>query len=383
MRTRAFILSFAVLLFLPLFQMLTGVIPVTQVSENRSLAPAPSMVTPLARIPHVANEWFNDHFGLRPLLIRLKTQIDYSVFKTSDRVMIGSDGWLFYRSTVNIEPVAVEKMLAGPNEERIVRGMREFSDALNASGIHTILTVNMMSDRFYADKLPTAALRRPAHPRIDDLVDKLRKLPNVEYIDSFAILKAAKATMQIFHKTDFHWNDPAAFLVAKASVDAISAREGLLRSAWSHPLEIDLVPLSGGIASFMPLFLPPSEKALMVKPNYKWGPDLKQGSNIGIFESTTTTAPGAQGFLPPAVFIGDSFLDGMVRAGLQSPFVSTARLRWKNDSKLSTIAANLPAGTRWCLIEFIEVNMAAMGAFSDLDDVAKAVEILKTRQGLR
>ena len=102
MRTPTFILLFAALLFLPLVQMLTGVIPVAPVSENRSLAPAPGLATPLARIPHVANEWFNDHFGLRPLLIRLKTQIDYSVFKTSDRVLVGSDGWLFYRGALKI-----------------------------------------------------------------------------------------------------------------------------------------------------------------------------------------------------------------------------------------------------------------------------------------
>jgi hypothetical protein len=327
----------------------------------------------------VANEWFSDHFGLRPLLIRLKTQIDYSLFRTSDRVLVGSDGWLFYRSTVNIEPPAVETMLAGPAEERIVRGMREFSDALEKSGIHTVLIVNMTSDRFYSDKLPAAAVRRPAHPRIDDLVEKMRTLPHVKYIDSFSILQAAKASRPVFHKTDFHWNDPAAFLVAKAAVDAMSNSEGLPQSAWSHPLEIELSPLSGGIASFMPLFLPPSEKALMVKPTYKWGPDIKQGSNVGIFESVTTTTPGTPGFLPSAVFIGDSFLDGMVRAGLQSPFVSTARVRWKSDTKLSVIAANLPADARWCLVEFIEVNLGAMGAFADLDDVAKATEILKNR----
>ncbi|MDB5582175.1 MAG: hypothetical protein JWR80_7351 [Bradyrhizobium sp.] len=379
MRARTFILIFAMLIFLPLLQMVTGLIPVMPVSENRSLAPGPGAATRLDRMPRVANEWFNDHFGLRPLLIRLKTQIDYSLFKTSDRVLVGRDGWLFYRSTVNVEPPAVENLLSGPAEERIVRGMREFSDALEKSGIHTALIVNMMSDRFYADKLPAAALRRPARPRIDDLVEKLRVLPNVTYIDSFQILRAAMPSRQVFHKTDFHWNDPAAFLVAKAVVDAMSVREGLAKSVWTHRLEVERSPLSGGIASFMPLFLPPFEDALMVKPTYTWGPGLTQASNVGPFESLTATTPGTPGFLPPAVFIGDSFLDGMVRAGLQASFVSTARVRWKDRAKLSTMAAELPAGTRWLLIEFIEVQQGAMGTFADLDDVAKAVEVLKNR----
>lgn len=380
MRARIFVLIFAALIFLPLLHMTTGIVPVAPVSENRSLATAPSRATPLEHVPRVANEWFNDHFGLRPLLIRLKTQIDYNLFGTSDRVLVGKDGWLFYRSTVNVEPPVVEALLSGPAEERIVRGMRDFSDALEQAGIHTILIVNMMSDRFYGDKLPAAALRRPAQPRIDHLVAKLRALPNVKFIDSFAILRAAMSARPVFHKTDFHWNDPAAFLVAKAAVDAMSVREDFPKSAWSHPLEIQTMPLSGGIASFMPLFLPPSEDALMVKPNYRWGPDLKQQSHVGLFESLTATTPGASGFLPPAIFVGDSFLDGMIRAGLQSPFVSTARIRWNDGVKLSVIAANLPVDARWMLIEFIEVQLGAMNAFADVDDVAKAVEILRKRE---
>lgn len=383
MRARTFVLIFAALTFLPLLQMATGIVPTMPVAENRSLAPAPGSATALERVPRVANEWFNDHFGLRPLLIRLKTQIDYSIFRNSDRVLVGKDGWLFYRSTVNVEPPAVETMLAGPAQDRIVRGMREFSDALETAGIHTVLIVNMMSDRFYGDKLPAAALRRPAHPRIDDLVAKLRVLPNLQFVDSFVILRDAMATRPVFHKTDFHWNDPAAFLVAKAAVDAMSVKANLATSAWIHPLEIQTAPLSGGIASFMPLFIPPSENALMVKPNYTWAPGLKYASHVGVFESITLSTPGTPGFLSPAVFIGDSFLDGMIRSGLQAPFISTSRIRWNDGVKLSVIAANLPPDARWMLIEFIEVQLGAMNAFADLDDVAKAVEILRQRPTFR
>lgn len=377
MNARIFILVFAALIFLPLAQMLTGVIPVTPVSENRALAPAPGPATPLERLPRAANDWFNDHFGLRPLLIRLKTQVDYSLFGTSDRVLVGSDGWLFYRSTVNVEAPAVEKLLSGADEQRIVRGMREFSDALSENGIRTVLIINMMSDRFYADKLPPRATRRPAHPRIDDLIDQVRTLPHIQFIDSFAILQAAQKQRPVFHKTDFHWNDPAAFPVAKATVDAISAGEGLSKSVWSHPLEIELLRSSGGIAAFMPLLWPPYEDALQVKPTYKWGEGIKQSSN-DVFESLGTTV-GEQGLLPSTVLVGDSFLDGMGRAGLYSSFRSFARMRWKNDTTLSDIAANLPADARWCIIEFIEVNMTALGVFADLDDVAKAVAIIRQR----
>ena len=379
MRSRTFIAIFLILSLLPALQMITGLVPVAPVNENRRLAAWPASLAPIDSIPRAASDWFNDHFGLRPLLIRLKTQIDYSVFRTSDRVLVGRDGWLFYRSTVNNEAPMVETMLASSKEADIVAGVRLFTEALHKAGIRSVLVINMMSDRFYADKLPAAAIRRPAHPRIDDLIAKLRLLPDVQLVDSFAILRETIKQRAIFHKTDFHWNDPAAFPVAEAIVDGMSKAEGLPQSAWKHKLEIQTMPSSGGIASFMPLFVPPSEQALMVKPNFTGPPGLVNSYDVGIFEQVTQATPGTPGYLPSTVFVGDSFLDGMIRAGIQSSFLATARARWKPDLKLSTIAENLPVGTRWCVIEFIEVNLTAMGAFADLDDVAKAARILERR----
>ncbi|WP_168207232.1 alginate O-acetyltransferase AlgX-related protein [Tardiphaga sp. vice278] len=313
------------------------------------------------------------------MLIRLKTQIDYSLFGTSDRVLVGRDGWLFYRSTVNVEVPLVESMLTDEEQARIATGMRLFIGALEKAGIHSVLVINMMSDRFYTDKLPNAAVRRLPHPRMDDLIVKLREIPSVHYVDSFAILRKAMTQRTIFHKTDFHWNDPAAFDVAKAVVDDMSVTQGLPRSAWNHPLEIALMPSSGGIANFMPLFVPPSEMALMVKPTYTFLPGTTTGYNVGVFESVTNSAPGTPGYLAPAVFIGDSFLDGMIRAGLQTSFTSTARARWSPAVTLSKVAQDMPADTRFCLIEFIEVGLTALRAFADLDDVAKAVVIIEHR----
>lgn len=374
-----FIVVFLILTLLPGLQMITKVLPSTTVNENRALAKAPDASTPIDRLPRVANDWFNDHFGLRSFLIKLKTQVDYSLFRTSDRVLVGRDGWLFYRSTVNVEPAMVETRLAQGKSADIVQGMKLFTEALGKAGIRTVLVVNMMSDRFYADKLPAAAVRRPPHSRIDELVEKLRGLPSLRYVDSYAILRRTMQERPIFHKTDFHWNDPGAFPVAKAVVDTISSAEGWPASAWRHPLEITEVPSSGGIASFMPLFVPPSESALMVKPTYVLPPGSSIAKPIGVYEDVTIAQAGTPGYLPLAAFVGDSFLDGMVRAGLQAPFISTVRARWKPGLKLSKLAEDMPAGVRWCVIEFIEVNFTAMDAFADLDDVAKAVAILERR----
>ncbi|MGH2198802.1 hypothetical protein ACQ1Z2_14755, partial [Enterococcus faecalis] len=90
-------------------------------------AKRPDLSKGIEHFPRLANEWFNDHFGLRALLIKLKTQIDFSVFGTSDKVVVGRNGWLFYRAVISKEEPLVERLLSQGLEDRIVNGVRNFT----------------------------------------------------------------------------------------------------------------------------------------------------------------------------------------------------------------------------------------------------------------
>lgn len=373
----AFVAVFFGLTLLPGLQMLTGALSIAPVDENRTLAPPVTAGTSFDAVPRVADRWFADHFGLRSLLIRLKTQVDFTVFGMSDRVLVGHDGQLFYRSVVNVEEPAMDQVLA-VKEAAALAGIGRVTRALKDAGIDTAFVVNMMSDRFYPELLPKVAVPRPLQPRIDDFIARLRALPDVNYIDSEAILRHAMQTRRVFHRTDFHWNDPAAFDVARALVDRISAGEGRPSSAWTHSLKIGTQRISGAIAMFMPLFVPPTEDALTVEQSWDWPAGFSQSVNQGLFEYSTASTDAR--LLSPTVFVGDSFLDGMQRSGLVADFVETHRIRWKPDLKVSEIVASLPSDTRWLTFEFIEVSQTALNAFADANDVEAAVKLLRARQ---
>jgi hypothetical protein len=134
---------------------------------------------------------------------------------------------------------------------------------------------------------------------------------------------------------------------------------------------------SGRIASDMPLFAPPSEMALDVKPSWEYPPGFRQSVNQGIFDYVTAANEDPK-LLPATVFVGDSFFDGIMGSGTAVYFVETHRIRWKRDLKVSEIVANLPDDTRWLVIQFIEVSQYAMGAFANQDDVAAAVGLLQS-----
>lgn len=381
-RSYGFIILFFVLTLLPLIATITGMSLVAAVDEKRKLAEPPKWAWPpdgeaLAR---QTTAWFDDNFGLRSLLIRLKTQIDLSVFRTSDRVYVGSGGQLFYRSVIDAEKPAMEQQLK-LHQAKVLEGIRKFNDALLAKGIHPIFVVNLMSDRFIPETLPKTVPRQIASPRIDDFTSKLAAIPGLMFIDATAILKREQTERPIFHKTDFHWNDPAAFGVAQEIVERIADVEGRTTPVWNHKLEIEKKTHSGGIASFIPLFFPPTETGLFVKKTWADQPGVVDSFKQGPFEHVRRVTAPDPNLLPTVVVVGDSFFDGMVRAGFARYFRNLYRVRWSPKLKVSDIAATLPLDARYVLVQCIEVNIHALLAFADEADVALAMQTIAARPG--
>ncbi len=376
-----FVAAFFALSALPLAGLLTPFSIFVPVQENRTLAPRPRLSRPpdFTALSQAADRWFVDHFGLRSFLIRLKTQIDFSLFRTSDRVHIGSDGWLFYRSVMDREKPMVYDMLR-KIEPDVLAGITAFKESLNSRGIRLVIAPNLLADRFLQDKLPGTVPHLRSPPQFDHFLAGLRELPGIVYVDTPKILAQAQRERPIFHRTDFHWNDPAAFAVARDLVDIIGRLEGRSEPVWRHALEIETQKLSGGIAMFMPVFFPPSETALFVKRNWSTAPGYRVAMNDGGFETSVHVDPPKPTLLPSTVVLGDSYFDGIIRSGFDSYFNAMYRLRWNYNTKISDLATLLPPDTRYVIIQFIEVNITTLKAFADRDDIARACEIIRARQ---
>lgn len=353
------LIGFMLLLWVPMAQMVTGLPRQSAaVDENRKLAPKPVLKSweDVHQYTGDTVKWFNDHFGFRDFLIRSKTQIDYSLFGMSTRVYVGSDGWLFYRSVMDVRKPQVELILR-KDADAVIDGTRQLATALAARGVKLVIMVAPMKDVYYSAHLPSTAKQLPDSRQVDLLQDRFRAMKEIIFIDSAAILKETAKKRNVFHKTDFHWNDPAAFEVARSLVNEIGKSEGKTNPVWMHKLEIEEKSNSGGEASFMPIFFPPKENALFVKPNwvqasynylekkppFEWIYDIKEPTGHE---------------LPPIVILGDSFFDGMLRSGVWIYFKKVYRANW-NNTNLKEIVGNLPADTRYLFLEFVEIDKRA------------------------
>ncbi|NMM25964.1 MAG: hypothetical protein HHJ12_01460 [Glaciimonas sp.] len=362
-----FLLGFITVLWLPLVQMRYGFFNETPLAENRKLAPLPELSgwRHLDRSAKDGIKWFDDHFGFRDTLIRAKTQIDYSVLGISSRIHIGTDGWLFYRSVMDVEKPATELMLRGAgeggsasNSDAVVAGARALAGKLAARGVQLIVMVAPMKDVYYGSHLPRTARQLPQPQQITLLQQRLQQIPGLMYLDSAPILRQVAQSRTVFHRTDFHWNAPAAFAVSQALVNRLGQREGHAQPVWQHTLEIERRAFSGGEASFMPLFFPPTEQGLFVRKNWV-EPAHHVVRKQAPFEWIYVSEQPQAAPLGTMVVLGDSFFDAMEESGTQIYFSKLYRAR-ASDANLDSVLAALPSDTRYFLLEFIEVSNAAM-----------------------
>jgi hypothetical protein len=348
---------FLLLLILPGLQMLTHAIAIPPLDENRTPAPAPTlaMLANPADFTAKLQAWFNDHYGFREILIRTKTQIDYSLFRMSDRLHIGRGGWLYYRSVIDTQEPQMET-LADRDLDDVLATFARLRDWLAPRGIKLIVQTQQLKDKFYPEYLPREAQFARRRHRFDDFRTKLAALPGITYLDTTPPLLALKARRQVFHKTDFHWNDPAAFDTAARLVDTIATLDGRPVPFWKHTLHIAERPFSGGQANFMPLFRPPSEIALFVEPDWDESAFPRDYKSPPFEWKAAAAHPDPATRLPTTVIFGDSFTDGMTRAGLVPHFdqIMYARLY---RVEFADVLRAMPKDTKYLVVEFIETAL--------------------------
>lgn len=357
----ASIAIFGLLLAAPFVQERLQPLSIRPLVENRLKTPRPTdwktlfqNGTPFAR---KYEEYFNDTYGLRDLLIRAKNQADFRLFRKSEKILIGPDNWLFYKSVVEEQQIALERecdRAFGPMLERFVRLNR----ALASRGMTLVVLPCPMKNSIYPEMLPDTAPRRPVPNAFDRYRRFLAGQSEIVTVDPFDTLVGLKTSLQVYHKTDFHWTDPAGAHVARMLINKLGSLSGM-GDLWSQPIEIRREPLEvGGENLALGLLWPVVEDALFLRSD-RIATGLGEYTNSGHPNEWAYRAkepqPGRQ--LPTTVMFGDSYADTFLRAGFTAHF---SRFQKFSNYDLKTRLAKIPDGTRFVVLQHIETILLSL-----------------------
>lgn len=329
---------------------------VTPVEELRPLAALPETKDwwPVERFYTRFERWFSDHLGWRNLMIRGKNELDYRLFNSSTRVYFGTGGEMYGRNLIDNEMPATERLLADPaRAQKVYDGILAFNDKLRAQGVTMLLIAPIQKQYYTRERLPSFAPQVPDDSHFMALYQRMKTAPGLHFIDAKRHLDENKGKFPIFYKQDFHWTDLTAMVVAADVTDSIAVMEGsALR--WRHPMEADYQPFLGSEARFAAR-LNLQEKVMEPQLKRTWTPrhqDTQAEANSGWEFSTDVLDDPA--LLPSTCMYGNSFSDGMLRAGLTEHFRQFHKL--SRGLPLTQVPALLHGQCRYLIVQVLDIQ---------------------------
>lgn len=218
---------FPVAISLPLADSLLDLDPTPRQVENRPLAPRPELRLTrdsIEKFPPRFEAYFNDHFGFRRTLIMWHGLVKLGLLKAyySDRVIIGKDGWLFFRLDKQIENYRCVHPYDEAELDQWVRLFEARRRRLAARGIRYLVVFVPNKHTIYSEKLPDGINRVHDYSRLDQLTARLAEHGGIPFLDLRGVLFEAKKRAQVYFKTDTHWNGAGRIVAARAILARIA-----------------------------------------------------------------------------------------------------------------------------------------------------------------
>jgi len=204
---------FMLVLLLPLAGKLLRSDQTVAASENRRLMRFPKVNLDgksLTAFPSNFERYFDDQFGFRDQLIHLHhlIKLQWLGVSPTPKVVLGKEGWMFDRDTVQYyeAPPLVPEAL-----ENWRRFLEERQAFVAAKGYPFLLVFAPLSSTIYPEYLPDSVRHLPRTSRLDQLLAYLRTNSSIPTLDLREALLSAKKTERLYQRTDTHWNELGAF----------------------------------------------------------------------------------------------------------------------------------------------------------------------------
>ena len=357
---QAVVCVFVAMVVFPLVQMIYPIVRISPLEENRTLAPAPDFFKIIfngdGRVAAELNKWFDDRIGFRSFFIRLRNQIDYSLFGHADKLYIGKDGTLFHRGTLD-SIVAYER--GGEAWQQAVQAkFTALAHYLERRGIRLVIISNPAKETAEAELLSPEAPRLPADTQFHKLRRFLAANPEWIYVNGQDFIGKCGDDPP-FYRTDAHSTMPVGYCIAKDVVSRIAVAEGRSASFWNPSFTYyRLTGFSGNLARFMAVLIKPTESIEFPHTLYHSALTVPEGTFSadpdGFFETVYRTHESLRdNKLPPMVLYGNSFAAPYLNSGLYFQFAEVHSVR-SNDIPVEAALRKLPVSTRYMLLQFYE-----------------------------
>lgn len=163
--------------------------------------------------------YFEAHYAFRPALISLDAKIQEQVFLVSntETVVTGTDGWLYYSSTVN--DYLGRNQLSDRGMFNLAHNVSLLQDYVTGQGARFLFTIAPNKNTLYGEHMPYYEQEKAGTIFNRDRLKESLEEEGVHYADIFSLFENCGEVLYL--KQDSHWNNKGACLVYNELMDAL------------------------------------------------------------------------------------------------------------------------------------------------------------------
>lgn len=226
----------------------------TEESEKRKRAELPKLeLATVTGYPRKFDAWFNDRFGFRGLLIRTHNHLKVKALGISPvpGVIVGSDGWLYYNADKAGDGVSIRDhrglVAFTPKQlETSVAVLEKQKAWLDERGIAFAVVVCPNKETIYPEHLPRSLAPVGPTTRLDQLMDRMRRHPELPVVDPRPALLETKGTHPVYYLTDTHWNNLGGFVAYREIMRVLERQRPELAPLGLEDFDVEELPWAGG-----------------------------------------------------------------------------------------------------------------------------------------
>ena len=293
----------------------------TENYEQRTLAAMPysaeseadGVPTTIETFAEEFEDWFEDHLPFRNQLLTFYNEFEYRVLRTStsENVVVGREGWLFYKGSqvAGEDPIGDylgTNLLTEEELATIAANFTQMRDDLAAMGSEFYLYLAPNKERVYSEYMPDMYGEPSEYSKIDQLADYLNEhtdLVVVSSYDDIMAYKEANPDEQLYYKYETHWNAIGAYVGAEQLVRTMGF--GFTEMEYCTLATIDYADYDLARLLHLQNVLDSEEDPYYVLSGYTphvMRLTLENDGSVIRYNTTDGTAPGRKLFI-----IGDSF----------------------------------------------------------------------------
>ncbi len=170
----------------------------------------------MENFPKRFEKYYKDHFGFRNKIVKIHNFISYFLFKVSPspQVIIGKEDWLFLTVSDKKHGEWGSTTFDELTLAKFSQVLKDRELWLHSIGSHYLYLPIPNKSTVYQDYLPDLLRRYRGETKYEQVTNYLTtKSDFSHWLDTKKLLEAKKNTLQVYFKTDTHWNYDGAYEV--------------------------------------------------------------------------------------------------------------------------------------------------------------------------